>query len=180
MIHKRHQRPFALEHEELPEARQRRLPDAGMSARKFHGALLSRPSLSQILLLKNACVQCKVQRSKVNTAGDCSPALNFWLASRSILRRRRLKITVASNRDRLPSSKRSRASALTQRSGSFGQHISAKADQTWVLSAVAARAPEITLFLSLGDTLQLINVARFSVGNQQKPRAQRTDAGSEP
>src|SRR6516162_9659542 len=65
MIHKRHQRPFALEHEELPEARQRRLPDAGMSAGKFHGALLSRPSLSQILLLKNACVQCKVQRSKV-------------------------------------------------------------------------------------------------------------------
>src|SRR6516164_7274106 len=114
MIHKRHQRPFALEHEELPEARQRRLPDAGMSARKFHGALLSRPSLSQILLLKNVCVQCRVQRSKVNTAGDCSPALNFWLASRSILRRRRLKITVASNRDRLPSSKRSRASALTQ------------------------------------------------------------------
>jgi hypothetical protein len=52
---------------------------------------------------------------------------------------------------------------------------------------MVARASEITLFLSLGDTLQLIgdtiqliNVARFSVGNQQKPRAQRTDAGSEP
>jgi hypothetical protein len=65
MIHKRHQRPFALEHEDSPEAPQRRLPDAGMSAGKFHDSLLSRPSLSQILLLKNACVQCKVQRSRI-------------------------------------------------------------------------------------------------------------------
>src|SRR6516162_4527150 len=79
MIHKRHQRPFALEHEELPEARQRRLPDAGMSAPKFHGALLRAQRFSALAIPDASRWLVARQKSGLSARGTSASCPGYHL-----------------------------------------------------------------------------------------------------